>query len=222
MEDLFALLAARHQLHDQAGRSPEGLRERYLYSTDMVYRYAFGRWWHDQDLASTDVWVLLNPATGDTERRRRPTLERCITRSCALGATGHVVVNLFAHRHTDPRTLEGAAEPIGPANDDVLHEFATTAPRTIAAWGSHGRVHGRSLSVGPLLTKPYCLGTTKRGGPRHPLYVRSDAELSPGQPGPTDEGAQSSRCPLSQVSMSASAARAMGVGWAVKPCGEAG
>jgi hypothetical protein len=80
VEDVFAGLAAQLGLEDRRGTSPEGLPERYLYSPDMAYRYGFGRWWGDQDLATTDLWVLLNPATGDTEQRRRPTLERCITR----------------------------------------------------------------------------------------------------------------------------------------------
>lgn len=61
----------------------------------MQYRYAFGRWWRHEDLESTAVWVLLNPATGDTERRRRPTLERCIAWSRA-DFSGILIVNLFA------------------------------------------------------------------------------------------------------------------------------
>jgi hypothetical protein len=177
--DLFAVLAARHELEDRAGSSHEGLPERYLYSPDMTYRYAFGRWWGDQHLATTDVWVLLNPATGDTERRRRPTLDRCIARSRAAGRSGLVIVNLFAHRHTDPKTLRHAADPVGPANDDVLRQLTATAPRTIVAWGAHGAVHGRSRAVGPQLDQPLCLGTTRHGEPRHPLYVSGGAPIVP-------------------------------------------
>ena len=80
VEDVFATLATRHGLEDRREMSPEGLPERYLHSPDMAHRYGFGRWWGDQDLATTDLWVLLNPATGDSEQRRRPTLERCISR----------------------------------------------------------------------------------------------------------------------------------------------
>ena len=176
---VFAGLAARHGLEDRTGTSPDGLPERYLYSPDMAHRYAFGRWWGDRDLTTTDVWVLLNPATGDTEQRRRPTLERCIARSRGAGRSGLVIVNLFAHRHTDPRTLRHAADPVGPANDDVLRSLTTAAPTTIAAWGAHGRLHGRSRAVGSLLDRPLCLGTTRHGEPRHPLYVAGDAPLVP-------------------------------------------
>lgn len=114
MPDTFARLASDNDLEDRVGRSLEGLTERYLYSSDMVFRYAFGRWWGDTELGTTAIWVLLNPATGDTEQRHRPTLERCISRSRAAGHTGLVIVNLFALRNTDPRNLRTARDPIGP------------------------------------------------------------------------------------------------------------
>lgn len=179
MDDVVAAIASAHRLADRSGASPHGLPERYLYSADMTYRYAFGRWWGEQDLASSDVWVLLNPATGDTEQRRRPTLDKCIARSRQAGRTGLVIVNLFAYRHTDPNVLAQVDDPVGPANDEVLRVFTATAPRTIAAWGSHGSLHGRSRQVGPLLDGPRCLGTTQAGEPRHPLYVAGDAPLVP-------------------------------------------
>ena len=180
--DAFAALASKHHLEDWTGLSPEGLTERYLYSRDMLFRYAFGRWWGSTDIATTAVWVLLNPATGDTERRRRPTLDRCISRSRDIGHTGVVIVNLFAFRDTKPRNLRTAPDAIGHANDDVLRVLTTAGAQTIAAWGAHGRLRGRSAQVGPLLDSPLCLGTTKRGEPRHPLYVPADAPLVPWLP----------------------------------------
>jgi hypothetical protein len=175
--DTLARLAADHGLMDEVGSSPEGLPERYLYSPDMVYRYAFGRWWGNADLATTAIWVLLNPATGDTELRHRPTLERCISRSRAAGHTGLVIVNLFAFRDTNPRNLRTAPDAVGPANDEVLRVITNAGAQTIAAWGGHGRLRGRSGRVGPLLGSPMCLGITQRGEPRHPLYISSDTEL---------------------------------------------
>lgn len=90
--DTLGRLAGDHRLIDQMGLSPEGLQERYLFSPDMVFRYVFGRWWGDPDLATSAIWVLLNPATGDTEQRPRPTLQRCISWSRAAGYTGLVIV----------------------------------------------------------------------------------------------------------------------------------
>lgn len=130
MIDTFAQLASDNDLEDRLGRSPEGLTERYLYSSDMVFRYAFGRWWGNTDLATSAIWVLLNPATGDTERRHRPTLERCISASRAAGHTGLVIVNLFAFRDTDPRNLLVPWVPPRPASsaeDGVNHHVTAAA-----------------------------------------------------------------------------------------------
>lgn len=69
--DSFAQLAAQHELNDVPAVSPKGEPERYLYSADMLYRYAFGRWWGENDLGRSAVWVMLNPATGDTDGRKR-------------------------------------------------------------------------------------------------------------------------------------------------------
>jgi hypothetical protein len=182
--DDFAALAHAHHLDDVASVSPLGSPERYLYSQDMVFRYAFARWWGPPDLASADVWVMLNPATGDTEKRARPTLSRCMARSQAAGRSGLLILNLFAWRHTDPKLLKTTPDPVGPANDDVLQSLTRVAARTIVAWGAGGRLNGRSRAVAPLLTQPVCLGTTRAGEPRHPLYVPAGAKLVAWQPDP--------------------------------------
>lgn len=75
------------------------------------------------------------------------------------------------------------ADPVGPDNDKWLHAAAAEAQRTngyvIAAWGAHARpdrVQAATAvlgSAGPI----HCLGTTKAGAPRHPLYLRNDSPL---------------------------------------------
>lgn len=177
--DFFAALAAAHDLDDVTGRSPDGLAERYLYSQDINYRYAFARWWGSAELTEMDGWVLLNPATGDTELRRRPTLERCIARSRDDGRSGVLILNLFAYRDTKPAGLRVAADPIGPVNDLVLAELSRAVSRTIVAWGGGGSLLGRSSAVAATLENPLCLGTTAQGEPRHPLYLPSSTPLEP-------------------------------------------
>lgn len=41
MSSSFSDLAAAYDLDNVTDRSPDGLEERYLYSQDMTYRYAF-------------------------------------------------------------------------------------------------------------------------------------------------------------------------------------
>jgi hypothetical protein len=169
-------------LRTEAGTDGDGTTQEYAYSADMVYRYGFGRWWGPVDMSRTAVWVLLNPATGDTELRRRPTLDRCVSWTRASGFSGLVIVNLFAYRHTDPRTLRVVDDPTGPHNDDVLRAVTKAGARTIVAWGAHGRLRGRSTQVAPVLDSPMCLGTTRKGEPRHPLYVPAQTPLTPWVP----------------------------------------
>lgn len=170
-------LAAYHDLECRSRKSPEGLDEVYLFSHDEEYRYAFARWWDPVD--SLDLWVGLNPAKGDTEQRRRPTLDRCIARSRLAGAGGLMFANLFAARHNKPSGLRATADPVGPHNDAILRELSQLARQTYVAWGADGDMLARAAAVVPLLREPHCLGVTASGQPRHPLYVRGDVATRP-------------------------------------------
>ena len=181
-------LGGRLGLDYRQGVGPEGLPEQYLFSPDARYRYAFARWWGTQDLGSATIWVLLNPATGDTEGRRRPTLERCITWSRGWSSTGLVIVNLFAYRATNPRELTAVSDAVGPANDEVLAALTGAGQRTMVAWGARGALRDRSRQVAPVLVDPLCLALTSRGEPRHPLYVRGMAGPRPWTPEPDPGG----------------------------------
>ena len=142
------------------------------------YRYWLTRTW-DADKPPV-CWVMLNPSTADASADD-PTIRRCMAFARAWGAGGIVVVNLFALRATDPRELR--AQPfnvIGPDND--WHILASTeGRRVIAAWGAHGGQSARDRRVMRLLEgrDVVCLGVTKDGFPRHPLYVRRDMKPVP-------------------------------------------
>lgn len=159
---------------------PRGeLSDTYVYSHDMQYRYAFARWWGvDGPLV---LWVGVNPAKGDTEQRRRPTLERCIRWSRSWGAAGVLIGNLFAARHNEPKELRKTPDPIGPHNDEALKVMTQMANRTVVAWGNEGQRHGRPEQVARLLSQPVCFGFTAAGQPRHPLYVPNDTPVEPWQ-----------------------------------------
>ena len=149
------------------------------YSDDGRYRWWFRRSWADRPGL---CWVGLNPSTGDTTGRPRPTLRKVVARANAMGLGSVTVVNLFAWRCTRPRDLWAAAkreDVIGAENDDVIRKASEDAAVTLAAWGAHGRLLGRGASVLPLLHAPVCLGVTARGEPRHPLYVPGDRTMEP-------------------------------------------
>lgn len=115
---------------------------------------------------------MLNPSKA-TERDNDPTIERCERRARALGFAAFRAVNLFALRATDPRNLRQISDPVGPANLDAVRDAADWADMCLCAWGVHGALHGQDVEIATILDgRPLmCLGTTKSGAPRHPLYV---------------------------------------------------
>ena len=118
------------------------------------------------------LFVGLNPSTAD-ETADDPTVRRCadFARRWGYGALG--LANLFAYRATDPAVLKAAAAPVGRGNDRWLARLAAGAGVVVAAWGVHGAFAGRDRAVAALLGEGLsCLGVTKGGHPRHPLYVR--------------------------------------------------
>lgn len=143
-----------------------------LYSDCDTYRYALTRIW--QPSAKRVLFIMLNPSKA-TERQNDPTIERCERRARALGFGAFCVVNIFALRETDPKLMRRHAAPAGPDNDAVIAQSCLWADTIIAAWGAHGDHldHGAQMrDVLRATGRPlHCLGLTKAGHPRHPLYI---------------------------------------------------
>lgn len=139
-----------------------------------VYRYTLRRQWLIGE--GTVLWVMLNPSTADASQDD-PTIRRCIGFSKAWGYQGLTVANIFALRSTDPKKLLAIDDPIGPDNDTWLERLVSKGhDRVVAAWGARGGERG--LQVAELLSRHadvHCLGITKGGQPRHPLYLSKDA-----------------------------------------------
>lgn len=145
-----------------------------LYSDCERYRYALSRTW--DDTTAPVAFIMLNPSTA-TEERNDPTIERCERRARMMGAGGLLIGNLFAFRATRPSDLKAADAPVGAENDAELIKICARAGMCIAAWGVHGTLLQRHLDILSILPRPlHCLGLTKHGHPRHPLYVSYDIQ----------------------------------------------
>lgn len=140
------------------------------------YRYTLSRIWDEATLPV--LWIMLNPSTADAERDD-PTIRKCMAFSRSWGAGGIVVVNLFAWRATKPGELRRVEDPVGPENNEALVRAAHPGQSklVIAAWGRGGWLHGRHGFVPDLIGRQlHCLGLTKQGFPKHPLYVSGDTK----------------------------------------------
>lgn len=152
------------------------------YSDDGRYRWWYERRWADGPAL---CWVGLNPSTGDTSGRPRPTLRKVVARATEAGLSAVIVVNLFSWRATRPSELKGAAarhDIVGERTDEVIAAASERAGLTLAAWGAHGALQGRGRAVAEMLHRPVCLGWTSAGQPRHPLYVAAATPTVPYRP----------------------------------------
>ena len=139
------------------------------------YRYRLTRVW-DPELP-TITFVLLNPSTADAEHLD-PTLRRCVGFAKRDGFGGMVILNLYAFRSASPKVMRAAADPVGSENDGVL---ASATGVVVAGWGINADA-ARVAQAVALLPPLQALGVTKRGHPRHPLYVRGNASLTAWMP----------------------------------------
>jgi len=141
------------------------------------YRYELTRVWAHEPLLT---FVMLNPSTADADKDD-PTIRRCIGFAKRDGFGGLRVVNLFAFRATQPTDMRAADDPIGPENEARLIELFSACGTFVAAWGAGGQFAGQASRVRSLAdmfgVELQCLGTTKDGYPRHPLYVKADQPL---------------------------------------------
>lgn len=142
------------------------------------YRYLLRRVWdHDRPRA---LYVMLNPSTADADFDD-PTIRSC-TRLCkAWGHGSFEVINLFGFRSPYPKALKLADDPIGPDNDRIAEAAINRCDVTVCAWGADAMATQRSSAMLSLISahRPaaFCLGTTKSGAPKHPLYIKTGTPL---------------------------------------------
>ncbi len=143
-----------------------------------TYRYVLGRpclpMFGGYSGYSRCVFVMVNPSTADATKDD-PTIRRCIKFATRWGYNELRVVNLFAFRSSHPRDLLGAADPVGPENNEYLADELRAADLVICAWGNNGVIDGGTQARALLAwcyaraTYLHHLGVTKTGHPKHPL-----------------------------------------------------
>jgi hypothetical protein len=172
-----ALVIAK-QFHHKQNNVP-GIQYSAIFDASNSYRYSLWRTWSAYH--PRIVFVLLNPSTAD-EERNDPTIRRCIGFAQTWKFGSVEVVNLFAYRATDARMLLKIDDPVGEENNRFLIMAVERCSTVVVGWGTSGTLLGRDRQVLSLLAgrkEVYCLGITKDGQPRHPLYVKGNSVLVP-------------------------------------------
>lgn len=154
------------------------------FSEGRTWRYTLlRRWSFSGDPTRMVAYIGLNPSTAD-EKADDPTIRRCINFAKQHGFEGMYMLNLFGFRATNPDDMYAYPEPIGAGNDAAIREVAETAGMVVAAWGKpgHAIVEERAKAVYAAVASirtMFCLGRTKDGHPRHPLYVSGRQQFEP-------------------------------------------
>ncbi len=138
------------------------------------YRYLLRRTWdHDRMRA---LFVMLNPSTADADIDD-PTIRSCARLCRSWGYGSFEVVNLFGWRASDPKELAKADDPVGPKNDGIADAAISRCDVAICAWGAHAMAERRASAminlIGANRPAAFCLGQTKGGSPKHPLYLKT-------------------------------------------------
>lgn len=160
------------------------------------YRYWLHRSWLTGQ--GWTVFVMLNPSTADASIDD-PTIRRCIRFAKDFGSSGLIVVNLFAWRAADPDELFSEdCDVTGPENHAYVVQACDLAAqhedngrggmhvpgKVICAWGAHPAATREQQAtvlgwIEEAYGPPFCLGRTKDGSPKHPLYLPAAARPIP-------------------------------------------
>jgi hypothetical protein len=151
-----------------------------VFSPDRAYRYLLIRRWALG--GPTMTMVMLNPSDA-TAFRSDPTATRCVSLARREGCSALEILNAFALVSPYPKALLRHPDPVGPRNDEFIERHCLPGRLVVVAWGANGGLMGRDAEVtASLLARGvglHCLGTTKDGKPRHPLYLPASQPLVP-------------------------------------------
>ena len=137
-----------------------------LLSADNIYRYQLSRIWDEEK--PKILFIMLNPSTAD-EFVEDPTIRRVVNYAKDWGYGGVYVGNLYAFRSTDPKGLKSIADPVGPENINHIQTLISLVDKVIYAWGNEQKEPDWLKKI---VETPYCIEISKKGIPKHPLYLK--------------------------------------------------
>ena len=150
------------------------LRSTAEFSDCGLFRWNLCRQW---DEGPAVCFVMLNPSIAGADVDD-PTITRCIGFARAWGFGSLWVRNLSPFIATEPANLIRAMHRVdvsGGKRGTIELMASCNASLLVAAWGNPATkaMVGRFLEIAGD-KDIWCLGTTKAGSPKHPLYLKGD------------------------------------------------
>jgi len=147
-----------------------GMKKHAILSQDNKYRYQLSRIWEEEK--PKVLFIMLNPSTADANVDD-PTIRRVINFAKSWGYVGVFVGNLYAFRSTDPKGLRYLDNPLGEDNIHHIQNLIGLVEKVIYAWGNNQR---EPEWLSDLVDTPYYIDISKKGIPKHPLYLKGDLQ----------------------------------------------
>jgi hypothetical protein len=151
-------------------KSTGGMKKHAEISHEGKYRYELSRIWDEEK--PKVLFIMLNPSTADAEVDD-PTIRKIMKFAQSWGYGGVYVGNLYAFRSRDPKRLKHTDDPIGPKNKTHIQRLLGLTKKIIYAWGNNEK---EPCWLRELVDTPYCIDISKKGVPKHPLYLKSDLQ----------------------------------------------
>lgn len=155
---------------------------RFVFSDDRKHRLLLERRWAKGK--RTLLWIGHNPSTAD-ENTDDPTLRRMVKFSFD-DYDALLVANLFTVRSPDPLDVAKSRKRNEDGADDFIIGAVRESSDVLCCWGNVRCEPERAVRVLELLAasgkRLFCLGRTRAGYPRHPLYVPQKQRFEPFDP----------------------------------------
>jgi hypothetical protein len=144
-----------------------------IFSRDELYRYALVTEVNPNGTGSNG-FCGLNPSDA-THLVNDNTHTKCMEFTKRWGFRWNWMLNAFAWRDKNRSVLKKLHDPVGPANNDILHFAARHLDRVVAAWGADAKLLARGARVKRELLEGGANLMVFRfnddGSPEHPLYM---------------------------------------------------
>ena len=161
---------------------------RTIFSECRKRRFLLYRRWEDNGVSSAgnrDVHVVhfvgLNPSVAD-EMENDSTVKRMMGFAMKWGFNALRVTNLLALVETHQDKIPVHSDLFCNRNMNFVKCAHTRSCKTVFAWGAMGKVrkpekfYRLARDVAEMIPGACCLGYTKDGHPRHPLFMKGDTE----------------------------------------------
>jgi hypothetical protein len=132
-----------------------------------------GRFWTNGPIACV---IGLNPSVANAHADD-PTNRRLISLLGDLGFGGYWLVNLIAESTPYPDRLGRHSRRLSMVNRQVIEQAIGESDQTILAWGAGGMRCDFRYRLVRSIDEPQCFGSTKKGEPKHPLYLPNHSKL---------------------------------------------